>query len=155
MLSELERRISESLVRVVILYSAKKNSFIVGADLNMLYAVTDAKAAEKVSSDGQRLLTRIASLQCPTVAAINVRVSSFLCHFHFFDEAIDVQGACLGGGLEVALACGHRVAAQSPHVALGLPEVMVGLLPGAGGVSTCVVVIFRVCETERERWIVP
>lgn len=45
MLSELERRISDGLVRVVILFSAKKNSFIVGADLNMLYAVTDAKGA--------------------------------------------------------------------------------------------------------------
>lgn len=43
MLSELERRITEGLVRVVILFSAKKNSFIVGADLNMLYPVTDAK----------------------------------------------------------------------------------------------------------------
>jgi len=50
MVSELERRIADGLVRVVIFFSAKKNSFIVGADLNMLYAITDAKGNSFVSA---------------------------------------------------------------------------------------------------------
>src|SRR2546427_8686534 len=47
--------------------------------------------------------------------------------------AAGIHGACLGGGLEFALACGYRVASDHPRTQLGLPEVQLGILPGAGG----------------------
>src|SRR5947207_13166501 len=47
--------------------------------------------------------------------------------------AVGIHGACLGGGLEFALACGYRVASDHPRTQLGLPEVQLGILPGAGG----------------------
>lgn len=72
-------------------------------------------AAENIVHDGHKLLQRLTSLKVPTIAAIN--------------------GTCLGGGLELALACKIRVAADIKAVSIGLPEVKVGLLPGLGGVS--------------------
>ena len=81
----------------------------------MLSALESAEAAENVAGIGQRQMDRIASMQktTPWVAAID--------------------GACLGGGLEVAMSCAHRVATSSSKTVLGLPEVMLGLLPGSGG----------------------
>lgn len=103
----------DSSIRAAVLISGKPDNFIAGADISMLNkAKTEAELTE-VSHQGQKLMNRLAASKKPVVAAIN--------------------GSCLGGGLEVALACSYRIATNSPKTKLGLPEVMLGLLPGAGG----------------------
>ena len=99
----------------VIIASAKK-TFFAGGDLNDLKAATPERAAEVAAwvRDNKAVLRRIETLGVPVVAAIN--------------------GAALGGGLEICLACHHRIAVDDPKVKLGFPEVKLGLLPGAGGV---------------------
>src|SRR6478672_5663321 len=102
-------------IKGVVLTSAKK-TFFAGGDLHDLKAVTKEQAAE--FADGIRevkaQLRRLETLGVPVVAAIN--------------------GAALGGGLEIALATHHRIAVDDPKVKLGFPEVKLGLLPGGGGV---------------------
>lgn len=97
-------------VRVVILTGAGR-FFCTGADINELALLTTAQAGSDFSARGQALFNRIERCDKPVIAAIN--------------------GACLGGGLELAMACHIRVAAAG--VGLGLPEVQLGLLPGFGG----------------------
>ena len=103
---------SDSL-RGLILVSDKANQWVAGADLKMVIRPTDAKQAEAVVRRFQAVLEELAWLPCTTVAAIN--------------------GTALGGGLELALACDYRVAADLPSVSLGQPEVNLGLLPAGGG----------------------
>ncbi|ALO97526.1 Fatty acid oxidative multifunctional enzyme [Streptomyces hygroscopicus subsp. limoneus] len=102
-------------IRGIILTSAKK-TFFAGGDLRDLIRVTPETAQELF--DGglavKRDLRRIETLGKPVVAAIN--------------------GAALGGGYELALACHHRVALDTPGTRIGCPEVTLGLLPGGGGV---------------------
>ncbi|MFJ6726471.1 3-hydroxyacyl-CoA dehydrogenase NAD-binding domain-containing protein [Streptomyces sp. NPDC091281] len=102
-------------VRGVIITSAKK-TFFAGGDLRDLIRVTPATAQEALDGglEIKRNLRRIETLGKPVVAAIN--------------------GAALGGGYELALACHHRVALDAPGSKIGLPEVTLGLLPGGGGV---------------------
>ncbi|MGH3873854.1 MAG: 3-hydroxyacyl-CoA dehydrogenase NAD-binding domain-containing protein [Pseudonocardiaceae bacterium] len=99
----------------VILTSAKK-TFFAGADLNQLRAVTPDNAREFAAHIAllKSQLRRLEKLGRPVVAAIN--------------------GAALGGGLEIALACHHRIALDVPGSKLGFPEVTLGILPGLGGV---------------------
>ena len=99
----------------VILTSAKK-TFFAGGDLNQLIAVAPDDAAEFSGHMTlvKNQLRRLEKLGKPVVAAIN--------------------GAALGGGLEIALACHHRIALDAPGSKIGFPEVTLGLLPGAGGV---------------------
>ncbi|MFH8404205.1 3-hydroxyacyl-CoA dehydrogenase NAD-binding domain-containing protein [Streptomyces sp. NPDC018019] len=102
-------------VRGVIVTSAKK-TFFAGGDLRDLIAVTpdQARRAFETGQGIKRDLRRIETLGKPVVAAIN--------------------GAALGGGYEIALACHHRVALDTRVTKIGLPEVTLGLLPAAGGV---------------------
>ncbi len=109
----LDRLEGDDAVDGAVLISGKPDSFIAGADVEELLAVTSAEAAERLSRDGQKLLDRLELLEIPVVAAIH--------------------GACLGGGMEVALACTYRVATEHPKTSLGLPEMQLGLIPGAGG----------------------
>ncbi|MBC8106895.1 MAG: enoyl-CoA hydratase/isomerase family protein [Anaerolineae bacterium] len=95
----------------LIVASAKNRTFIAGADLFEMRDM-DRPALEKYLLDGQVILNRLSKLSCPTVAAIN--------------------GDALGGGLEVALACKHRVAVDEAGT-IGLPETKLGLVPGWGG----------------------
>ena len=99
----------------VILTSAKK-TFFAGGDLNELIQVTraDAPAFYQMVLDLKRQLRRLETLGKPVVAAIN--------------------GAALGGGWEICLACHHRIALDEASIQLGLPEVTLGLLPGGGGI---------------------
>jgi 3-hydroxyacyl-CoA dehydrogenase/enoyl-CoA hydratase/3-hydroxybutyryl-CoA epimerase len=99
----------------VILTSAKK-TFFAGADLNTLRNVTPENAREFAAYIGlvKGQLRRLEKLGKPVVAAIN--------------------GAALGGGLELALACHHRIALDTPASKIGFPEVTLGILPGLGGV---------------------
>jgi 3-hydroxyacyl-CoA dehydrogenase/enoyl-CoA hydratase/3-hydroxybutyryl-CoA epimerase len=103
----------------VIITSAKK-TFFAGGDLNDLKAATKENASEIATwvRENKAVLRRIETLGKPVVAAIN--------------------GAALGGGLEICLACHHRIAVDDPKVQLGFPEVQLGLLPGAGGVTRTV-----------------
>jgi 3-hydroxyacyl-CoA dehydrogenase/enoyl-CoA hydratase/3-hydroxybutyryl-CoA epimerase len=100
-------------VKGVVLRSGKPDSFIAGADIKDFVAIRSALEGEKLSRAGQSLLDRLEDLPMPVVAAIH--------------------GVCLGGGLEAALACRYRVASDDPRTSLGVPEVMLGLVPGAGG----------------------
>ncbi len=100
-------------VCAAVLQSGKVDTWIAGADIDELAGLTNASQGEALSRDGQRLLARLATLRTPVVAAIH--------------------GAALGGGLEVALACRHRIATEHPKTVLALPEVQLGLIPGAGG----------------------
>ena len=100
-------------VTAAVLISGKPDSFIAGADIEQLVALSTAEEAEALSREGHRLLERLERLRFPVVAAIH--------------------GACLGGGLEVALACRWRVATDHPKTVLALPEVQLGIIPGIGG----------------------
>jgi 3-hydroxyacyl-CoA dehydrogenase/enoyl-CoA hydratase/3-hydroxybutyryl-CoA epimerase len=100
-------------VKAAVLRSGKPDNFIAGADIKDFLGIQSALEGETLSRAGQALLDRLEAARVPVVAAIH--------------------GSCLGGGLETALACRYRVASDHPKTALGLPEVMLGLLPGAGG----------------------
>lgn len=97
----------------LIVHSLKPDNFIAGADVRMLDACTSASEAQALAEKGQQMFQQLADLPYPVVAAIH--------------------GPCLGGGLELALACDYRVCTDSDKTRLGLPEVQLGLLPGSGG----------------------
>jgi 3-hydroxyacyl-CoA dehydrogenase/enoyl-CoA hydratase/3-hydroxybutyryl-CoA epimerase len=96
-----------------VLVSGKHDTWIAGADIEELTRIELAAQGEALSRGGHALLDRLAALTKPVVAAIH--------------------GAALGGGLEVALACRYRVATDHAKTVLALPEVQLGLIPGAGG----------------------
>ncbi|UTV28424.1 fatty acid oxidation complex subunit alpha FadJ [Photobacterium atrarenae] len=100
-------------VKGLVVYSGKPDNFIAGADIRMLDACTTAEEAEQLATKGQELFDALESLPFHVVAAIH--------------------GPCLGGGLELALACHSRVCSDDDKTRLGLPEVQLGLLPGSGG----------------------
>ncbi len=100
-------------VRAAVVTSGKPDGFIAGADIRELQAIRSPEEGEALSRAGQAVLDELATLPFPVVAA--------------------VHGACLGGGLEVALACAGRVATDDRRTVMGLPEVKLGLIPGAGG----------------------
>jgi 3-hydroxyacyl-CoA dehydrogenase/enoyl-CoA hydratase/3-hydroxybutyryl-CoA epimerase len=97
----------------LIMYSEKKNAFAAGADINEFKKLENEFQAFDLIRAGQRVLDDIAALPCPTVAVIH--------------------GFALGGGLELALACRYRIAADDPKTQLGFPEVKLGIHPGFGG----------------------
>ncbi len=99
-----------------VVITSGKDTFFAGGDLNMLRAVNEGGAAElfEALEEMKRRLRTLETLGVPVVAAIN--------------------GAALGGGLEIALACHRRIAAEGNYE-IGQPEVSLGLLPGAGGVT--------------------
>ncbi|MGS0682250.1 fatty acid oxidation complex subunit alpha FadJ [Shewanella sp. 125m-7] len=104
---------ADSSIKGLVLISGKKDSFVAGADISMLDACETAEDAKLLSQQGHVVFNELESLSIPVVAAIN--------------------GACLGGGLELALACHQRVCSLSPKTMMGVPEVQLGLLPGGGG----------------------
>ncbi|MFP2506943.1 fatty acid oxidation complex subunit alpha FadJ [Buttiauxella gaviniae] len=97
----------------LIFISGKPDNFIAGADINMIAGCQTALEAQTLAHQGQQIMAEIAALPIPVVAAIH--------------------GACLGGGLELALACHSRICTDDEKTKLGLPEVQLGLLPGSGG----------------------
>jgi len=115
-LSDLESVLDEDLggsVRAIIIRSAKKDSFIVGADINELAAIDGVDDARAKADAGKTVFDKLAARQVPTLVVIH--------------------GACLGGGLEFALACRYRMVTSHPSTSLGVPEVNLGILPGWGG----------------------
>jgi len=105
-------------INSAVLISAKPGCFVAGADIQMINNVTTAAEGEALSKGGQDMFKRIENSKKKFVAAIN--------------------GPALGGGLELAMACHYRVATTSKITKLGLPEVMLGVLPGAGGTQRLV-----------------
>lgn len=103
----------DTSVKAAVLISGKPDNFIAGADIDAFLEFKSAKDAETASAAGHRAMARIERSRAPIIAAIN--------------------GACLGGGLEAALACAYRIATENPRTVLALPEVQLGLIPGAGG----------------------
>ncbi|HKQ56615.1 MAG TPA: enoyl-CoA hydratase-related protein, partial [Candidatus Eisenbacteria bacterium] len=100
-------------IRGLVLRSGKPGSFIAGADIATIGAITDRDQVLALIRRTHTTFNRLASLPYPTVAAID--------------------GICLGGGTELALACDSRVASEEPHTQIGLPEVLLGIFPGFGG----------------------
>ncbi len=100
-------------IQGVVLISRKEDNFIAGADLDELMYMPEPEEAQNLSRQGHALVNRVAGFPKPVVAAIH--------------------GAALGGGLEVALACSHRIATDDRRTVLGFPEVRLGLLPAGGG----------------------
>ena len=109
----LDQAAHDARVRGMVVASAKPGSFIAGADVREIEALRTVEDAENASRRGQRLFALLERLPFPVVAAIN--------------------GTCLGGGTELALACHFRVAADDGRVEIGLPEVRLGIIPGWGG----------------------
>ena len=110
LVTRLER---DTTVHAAVFISGKPDVWIAGADIEEFQELKTATDAERLSRDGQMLLDSVERLRIPIIAAIH--------------------GACLGGGLETALACRYRIATDHPKTILGLPEVQLGLIPGAGG----------------------
>jgi len=103
----------DNSIKCIVILSAKEDNFVVGADLFELFGMkTDEEVAAYVSK-GHAILNRIEQMEIPVIACIN--------------------GLCLGGGLEIALACHYRLAVNSPDTLIGFPEVKLGLFPAAGG----------------------
>ncbi len=109
----LQRLDADEVVKAIVLRSGKPDIFIAGADIDEFVALRTLEEAVRLSRDAQLLMQHVADSAKPIVAAIH--------------------GACLGGGLELALACHYRVASDHAKTVLGLPEVQLGLIPGAGG----------------------
>ena len=100
-------------VKGIVLATGKEDTWLAGADIDEFLTLRSVADGEALSRSGQALLASLEGLAIPVVAAIH--------------------GACLGGGLECALACRYRIASDHPKTVLALPEVQLGLIPGAGG----------------------
>ena len=107
-----QKALADPAVKGLLVASAKAD-FIAGGDLEMLLKATDAQAMSDNLKQWHRLFRTLETTGKPVAAALN--------------------GTTLGGGLELALACHYRVAADNPKARFGFPEVTLGLLPGAGG----------------------
>ena len=101
--------------RALVIRSGKSNGFIAGADVGEFGAIATEEGAIALVRRGWDTFERLASAAYPTLAL--------------------VRGFCLGGGLELALACRYRVAVDEPGTRMGLPEVMLGIVPGWGGIK--------------------
>ena len=110
-LDELDRQPPKGLV----IRSGKDNGFIAGADVAEFGEIRDEAGAIAIVKRGWDTFERLAGVRYPTLAL--------------------VKGFCLGGGLELALACRYRVVVDEPGTRLGLPEVMLGIVPGWGGIK--------------------
>jgi len=112
-LSDLLQALALDLPKAVVICSDKQNGFVFGADIREFTTLENSRQALAFIERGQALMDRVAALPCPTVSMIN--------------------GACLGGGVELALACDYIVASDAASTKLGLPEIKLGIHPGYGG----------------------
>ncbi len=115
-LLELEEELNlmkNNLPRGVVFLSGKENGFIAGADINEFTKFESEEDALVAIQRGHKIMNAIEALKCTTIALIH--------------------GHCLGGGLELALACDYRIAEDDLKTKLGLPEVLLGIHPGFGG----------------------
>ena len=108
---ELERLEKDQGTRAIVLRGAGERAFVAGADIKEFPSLREAATSDGSPRGLQRVGSRIGAMRTPTIAAIH--------------------GFCLGGGLELAMACDIRVAAEDAQ--LGQPEIKLGLIPGSGG----------------------
>ena len=111
----------KSSPKAVVFRSGKSKGFIAGADVNEFLEVSSTQEALIMIKRGQTLFSRIAALPCPTIALI--------------------EGFCMGGGTELALACDYRVALDDSATKIGLPEVRLGIHPAYGGVVRATAIV--------------
>src|SRR5512143_1622979 len=109
----LDELASKKEIKALVFRSGKEGNFIVGADIAEIRGITDAATAERLSQRGQAVMNKLESLPFPTVAAIH--------------------GPCMGGGLELTLACAYRVISNDQKTQLAAPEIKLGIIPGFGG----------------------
>ena len=109
----LEKARVEDQVQGLLFTSAKFLNFLAGMDVDALSGIDDAYRASEGARFGQTVFQKLADLPIPTACAI--------------------QGSCMGGGTELALACDIRLAGEDPATLIGLPEVRIGIIPGFGG----------------------
>ena len=102
-------------VRALVVRSGKDGSFIAGANVDEIAGITDPAEGREKAARGQEVFQKIDELDIPTIAAID--------------------GVCLGGGLELSLACDVRLASDRSETRLGLPETRLGIIPGFGGTT--------------------
>jgi 3-hydroxyacyl-CoA dehydrogenase / enoyl-CoA hydratase / 3-hydroxybutyryl-CoA epimerase len=115
LLGEVEQAVREGRARAVVVRSGKDGSFIAGANVDEIASIRDPVEATTQAARGQAVFQRLHELKVPTVAAID--------------------GTCLGGGTELALACDIRIASDRPETKIGLPEIRLGIIPGFGGTT--------------------
>jgi len=112
-LAELIKALNNENLKCLLIISKKKNIFIAGADINEIVKQTDSQVGYEIGLMGQQTFSQLSQLPFPTIAVIN--------------------GACMGGGTEMTLACTYRIASDNPKTVIALPEVNIGLMPGWGG----------------------
>jgi 3-hydroxyacyl-CoA dehydrogenase/enoyl-CoA hydratase/3-hydroxybutyryl-CoA epimerase len=115
LLDEVRGAAREGRLVALIVRSGKPGSCIAGADIEIIRSVEDPEAAERAIRIGQSIYDDLAALTVPTIAAIH--------------------GVCVGGGVELSLACGYRVLSDAKKTKMGLPEVQLGILPAWGGTT--------------------
>ena len=115
LLEEVGQGVRAGRIRALILRSGKEGTFIAGANIDEIAAVTEPGEGQMKAALGQAVFTRVSRLGVPTIAAID--------------------GVCLGGGTELVLTCSHRLASDRKETRIGLPEIMLGILPGFGGTT--------------------
>jgi len=114
-LAQIVERLSFEPPKGVVIRSGKASGFIAGADIHEFETFENEGGVLASIENGQRVFQNLSRLHCPTVAAIH--------------------GFCMGGGTEMSLACNYRVATRDPKTKIGLPEVMLGIIPGWGGTA--------------------
>ena len=112
-LAEQLAAVKASAARALVIRSAKPNTFIAGADIDVIRELTTREQFLEPIEQAHRVINALEDLPIPTLAAID--------------------GTCLGGGCELVLACDYRVASDNPATRIGLPEVKLGIFPGFGG----------------------
>ena len=113
-LSDYLEQINQELPTGLVIRSGKPGGFIAGADIHEFLEIESEDDALKLIRHGQEVFNQLAALPCPTLAMID--------------------GVCMGGGTELALACDYRIACDDDATRIGLPEVKLGIHPGFGGV---------------------
>ncbi|MBS1958933.1 MAG: enoyl-CoA hydratase/isomerase family protein [Bdellovibrionales bacterium] len=103
----------EPVIEALIMFSKKPNNFIAGADINLIQSAKTAEAATELARAGQNLINHWEDLPFPRIMAIN--------------------GSCMGGGCELSLASTAIVLSDDPSARIGLPETLLGIIPGMGG----------------------
>jgi len=112
-LEEQAEKLKKENLKCLLFMSKKKKIFIAGADINEIKELTDPDLGYEMGLRGQQTFAKFSNMPFPTVAVIN--------------------GACMGGGTELSLACNYRIASDNPATKIALPEVTIGVLPGWGG----------------------
>lgn len=104
---------ADATFRSIVIISGKRDNFVAGADINEFVAAKSEDEFRRLSREGQQFIDELEQSAKPVIVAIN--------------------GACLGGGLEISLGCHYRIITTHPKTVLGVPEVQLGIIPGAGG----------------------